>query len=62
MDSRAFDYIPIEKRNECYISLLNDVYFFYHGIKPDENEAVITNDGNKWNMNKSNLRIRDYNN
>ncbi len=47
---QGIDYIYIEKGDECYKSLLNDVYYFNNGRKPDENEIIITKDDDKWNM------------
>ena len=37
---KSFEYIPIEKREECYNSMLRDVYYFYTGIKTDINHHL----------------------
>lgn len=57
INNNSFNYIPSEKHDECYKSLLTDVYYLYYNIKPNENEMIITIDGNKWNMDKDNLKL-----
>lgn len=37
---KSFEYIPIEKREECYNSMLRDVYYFYTGIKIDDTVII----------------------
>ncbi len=57
INNNSFNYIPLKKHDECYKSLLTDVYYLYYNIKPNENEMIITIDGNKWNMDKDNLKL-----
>ncbi len=46
------EYIPLEKREKAHISLLKDIYYFYHGVKP---EVVIQLNGNLTDFSKGNL-------
>jgi hypothetical protein len=46
------EYIPIEKREKIHSSLLKDIYYFYHGIKP---EAVKQLNGDLSDFSKANL-------
>ena len=45
-------YIPIEKREKIHSSLLKDIYYFYHGVKP---ETVIQLNGDLTDFSKANL-------
>lgn len=60
IDIRYLHHIPEEKWDECYLSLINDVYYFYNGIKPDMNDRIICKNGNKYDLSKDNL-YRDNN-
>ena len=46
------EYIPLEKREKAHKSLLKDIYYFYHGFKP---EIVIQLNGNLTDFSKENL-------
>ena len=46
------EYIPLEKREKVHISLLKDIYYFYHGVKP---EVVIQLNGDHSDYSKQNL-------
>ena len=53
--SNYLKYIPDHKKDdsEMHKSLMIDVYYLYHGIKPNKNEKIISmND-----MNKENLKL-----
>ena len=45
-------YIAKEKQDEMHQSLLRDIYYFYHGIKPKE---VLQKNGNRVDVSKENL-------
>lgn len=60
IDIRYLNYIPLSKRDEVYQSLVNDVYYFYYGIKPNMNDIIICKNGNKYDLSKDNL-YRDNN-
>ena len=32
--------IPEDKRQHCYNSMVQDVYYFYYGYKPNNNQIV----------------------
>ena len=53
----AFKYIPLEYKEQCYLSMVIDIYYFYYNNKPKENEMIICIDGNQFNLNKENLKI-----
>ncbi len=53
----AFKYIPMEYKEQCYKSMLNDIYYFYYKIKPNNNEKIICIDGNKFNLSRDNLQL-----
>jgi hypothetical protein len=53
----AFKYIPLEYKEQCYKSMLNDIYYFYYKIKPNNNEKIICIDGNKFNLSRDNLQL-----
>jgi len=52
-------YIPDEKKDECYYTMLNDVYYFYNNIKPTPNQYIILLNNNKFDLSKSNLLLVD---
>ena len=51
-------YIPPDKREECYKSMVEDIYYFYYGIRPKYNDKIICIDNNKYNLDKDNLQIK----
>jgi hypothetical protein len=53
----AFKYIPVEYKEQCYKSMVNDIYYFYNNIKPNNNQIVIFIDGNNLNLSRDNLMI-----
>ena len=55
---KSFDYIPDDKKQECYKSMVNDIYFFYYGIKPSYNDIIICIDDNPYNLDKNNLLLK----
>ena len=57
INTRYLTYIPVEKREKCYNSMVEDIYYFYFGIKPKPNEKIICFNGNKFDLNKNNLLI-----
>ena len=54
---KAFNYIPFEFRDKCYNSMINDIYYFYNNIKPNNNQKIICIDGNNLNLSRDNLMI-----
>ena len=38
-------YIPDDKKEECQYKLLVDMFYFYYGIKPSENQKITCVDG-----------------
>ena len=36
----AFKYIPYEYKEQCYNSMLNDIYYFYNNIKPNNKQKL----------------------
>jgi hypothetical protein len=46
------EYISIEKREKAHISLLKDIYYFYHGVKPG---VIIQLNGDLTDYSKENL-------
>lgn len=54
---KAFKYIPYEHQEQCYNSMLNDIYYFYYSTRPKNNETIICIDGNKYNLSRNNLLL-----
>ncbi len=54
---KYLDYIPFEKRDEVYKSMVNDVYYFYYGLRPKTNEKIICINGNIYDLDKNNLAL-----
>ena len=59
---KAFNYIPFEFRDKFYNSMVNDIYYFYNNIKPNNNQKIICIDNNNLNLSRDNLMIiyKDY--
>lgn len=57
IDTSYLKYIPEDKREQCYKSMVEDIYYFYYGIRPNNNEIIICIDDNKYNLDKNNLMI-----
>ena len=58
----AFKYIPYEYKEQCYNSMINDIYYFYNNIKPNNKQKIICIDNNNLNLSRDNLMIiyKDY--
>ena len=52
INQKYLEYIPKERQEEIHQSLLKDIYYFYHGFKP---EVVIQLNGNLTDFSKENL-------
>ena len=50
-------YIPEEKKEECYNSMIRDVYYFYYGIYPSNDQIIICINNNKFDLDKNNLKL-----
>ena len=50
-------YVPDDKKEEVQYSLLCDVYYFYHGVKPTYEQIVIPVNDNLFDVSKNNLRL-----
>lgn len=50
-------YIPEEKQQQCYNSLIKDVYYFYYGIKPNHYQIIKCINGNMYDLDKNNLLL-----
>lgn len=37
--------------------MIEDIYYFYNGIRPQNNEKIICIDNNIYNLDKNNLRL-----
>ena len=57
INTKYLHYIPLEKRDEIYKSMVEDIYYFYFGIKPKSNEKIKCINGNKFDLNKNNLLL-----
>ena len=55
IDSRYLKYIPIEDHEYYRNILLKDVYYFYHGIKIEDDIKIICINGNELDLSKENL-------
>jgi len=54
-------YIPDDKKQLCYESMIADIYYFYNGIKPTPEEHIVVLDGNYYNLSKGNLLLATIN-
>jgi len=50
-------YIPDAKKDDIHNNLIIDVYYFYHGIKPNANQKIICMNNNIFDLNKENLKL-----
>jgi len=57
IDTSYLQYIPEDKREQCYKSMVSDIYYFYYGIRPNNNDKIICIDNNKYNLDKNNLKL-----
>ena len=57
INTKYIEYIAEDKRDEVYRSLVRDIYYFYYGMKPNENETIICINGIKYDIAKHNLEI-----
>ena len=57
IDSRYLNYIPTEQHDYYRNILLKDVYYFYHGIKVDDNIKIICINENRYDLSKENLTL-----
>ena len=55
IDSRYLKYIPIEGHEYYRNILLKDVYYFYHGIKIEDDIKIICKNGNEYDLSRENL-------
>ena len=61
INTKYLKYILEDKREEVYKSMVRDIYYFYHGMKTNENETIICLNGFKYDLSKDNLRIVETN-
>ncbi len=52
-------YIPEDKRQQCYNSMVQDVYYFYYGYRPNNNQRIKCINGNTHDLDKNNLILTD---
>jgi hypothetical protein len=57
IDSRYLKYIPIEDHEYYRNILLKDVYYFYHGIKINDDVKIICKNGNELDLSRENLTL-----
>lgn len=50
-------YISEEKQEEVYKSMIRDIYYFYNGVKPNENETITCLNGLIYDISKDNLKL-----
>ena len=55
IDKRYLNYIPIESHIYYHNILLKDVYYFYHGIKINDDIKIICKNGIEYDLSKENL-------
>ena len=57
INTKYLKYILEEKQDAIYKSMVRDIYYFYHGMKTNENETIICFNGFKYDLSKDNLSI-----
>ena len=58
INTKYLHYIPLEKRDEVYKSLVRDIYYFHYGIKPNEYQTIKCIN-NMYDLDKNNLVLID---
>lgn len=53
-------YITREQQEQCYLSMLNDIYYFYYGVRPSENEYIVCLNDIKYDLSRTNLEIKTF--
>ena len=48
-------HIPEDKWEQCYKSMVEDIYYFYFGIRPSNYQKIECINNNKFDLNKNNL-------
>lgn len=59
INTRYLQYISEDKRDECYKSMVDDIYYFYYGIRPNKNQLIKCINGNIYDLDKINLILKD---
>ena len=57
INQKYLEYIPKERQEEIHQSLLKDIYYFYTGMKAEE--EVLQKNGDKIDVSKDNLEVRE---
>ena len=57
INPKYLEYVPEDIKEDLYNSMVNDIYYFYNGNRPKENERIIILDGNNYNLEKNNLKL-----
>jgi len=45
-------HIPEDKREQCYKSMVEDIYYFYYGVRPGINQKIECINNIKFDLNK----------
>ena len=48
-------YIPQEMHDKLHYNLMVDVFYFYHGYKPTDNQIIKCINGDMFDLDKNNL-------
>jgi len=54
INTKFLQYIPIQEHERMYNILLEDIYYFYYGVRVESSKIKVI-DCNKWNLSKNNL-------
>ncbi len=46
-------------KDTCHTNLMIDVYYFYHGVKPNANQVIVCMNNNTFDLDKENLSMDD---
>ena len=57
INSKYLLYINDEHRESIHYQLMKDIYYFYNGIKVNDNYKIICLDNNYFNLSTDNMRI-----
>ncbi len=49
-------YVAEDKQEEVYKSMLHDIYYFYYGVRLNENETITCLNGLIYDVSKENLK------
>ena len=60
IDKSYLKYIPVEMREKLHYNLMVDVFYFYYGFKPIDNQKLKCINNNIFDLKKKNLILISF--